>query len=284
MCPPSLFCLSCSLVRSHSHSQRPDVLVPIMGGGMIPARVLRTFLKVPSEVDSSKKYVTLRLPHRRPHTVAATLSQPTHTSLHSPPLAPRSRRRNIPIQAIGLALYEEVAGTSAESMGREVIRTQWLDEGTFKRSHHHAKQPSPSGAGAAGGLLGKNILIVDEVDDTRTTLQYAYQELLADVQKGLAALDPAQRAALPPTRFAIFVVHNKHREGGKKGVLPLMAGQGEGWKLEDQKVGQDGVGEGVWYYSADETGDCWVDYPWETEGELARRRRGRMLYAVVTID
>ncbi|PWN27878.1 PRTase-like protein [Jaminaea rosea] len=213
---------------------RPDVLVPIMGGGMIPARVLRTFLKVPSEVDSSKK-------------------------------------RNIPIQAIGLALYEEVAGTSAESMGREVIRTQWLDEGTFKRSHH-AKQPSPSGAGAAGGLLGKNILIVDEVDDTRTTLQYAYQELLADVQKGLAALDPAQRAALPPTRFAIFVVHNKHREGGKKGVLPLMAGQGEGWKLEDQKVGQDGVGEGVWYYSADETGDCWVDYPWETEDILEHNR------------
>lgn len=157
-----------------------------------------------------------------------------------------------------------------------MIRTQWLDEGTFKRAAA-AKADGSSTAphpASAGGLLGKNILIVDEVDDSRTTLQYAYHELLKDVQQGLAALDPAQRAALPPTRFAIFVVHNKHRSGGKKGVLPLLKGQTETAKLEDQPVDGQGIGEGVWYYSADETGDVWVDYPWETEGELHRRRDG----------
>lgn len=89
-----------------------------MGGGMIPARMLRTFLKKPSELDPNRK-------------------------------------RNIPIQAIGLALYEEVSGSNAETMGREVVRTQWLDEGTFKKGN----------VGQDNSLLGKNILIVDEVDD-----------------------------------------------------------------------------------------------------------------------
>lgn len=34
--------------------------------------------------------------------------------------------RNIPIQAIGLSLYESLPGTTAEKLGSEVIRTQWL--------------------------------------------------------------------------------------------------------------------------------------------------------------
>lgn len=34
--------------------------------------------------------------------------------------------KNISIQAIGLSLYEEVAGISEESVGKEVVRTQWL--------------------------------------------------------------------------------------------------------------------------------------------------------------
>lgn len=97
------------------------------------------------------------------------------------------------MQAIGLALYEEVEGTSAEMMGREVVRTQWLDEGTFKKSF-------VPGDNNKNNLLGKNVLIVDEVDDSRLTLQYAYQELLKDVQKGLASLSPEQREKLPPTR------------------------------------------------------------------------------------
>lgn len=47
----------------------PDLMVAIGGGGFYPARVLRTYLKVPSKVDPAKL-------------------------------------RNIPIQAIGLSLYE----------------------------------------------------------------------------------------------------------------------------------------------------------------------------------
>lgn len=54
------------------------------GGGFLPARVMRTFLK-----DESTK-------------------------------------KNIPIHAIGLSLYEELPGTTAEMIGNQVVRTQWL--------------------------------------------------------------------------------------------------------------------------------------------------------------
>jgi hypoxanthine phosphoribosyltransferase len=59
--------------------------------------------------------------------------------------------RNIPIQAIGLSLYESLPGTTAEQLGQQVVRTQWL--------------------GPSKDLLGRRALIVDEVDDSRTTLQ-----------------------------------------------------------------------------------------------------------------
>lgn len=61
--------------------------------------------------------------------------------------------QNIPIQAIGLSLYEELGShTTAEQIGKEVVRTQWLDFSAL----------------SATRLLGKKILIVDEVDDSRT--------------------------------------------------------------------------------------------------------------------
>ena len=37
-----------------------------------------------------------------------------------------STKRNIPIVAIGLSLYESLPGTTAEQIGAEVVRTQWL--------------------------------------------------------------------------------------------------------------------------------------------------------------
>src|SRR5437762_12617308 len=89
----------------------PNVMSAIGGGGFVPARILRTFLKRPGS-------------------------------------------KNIPIVAIGLSLYEDIPQKEGpeEEAGVEVIRTQWLDFSTI------------------GGLdlIGKNILIVDEVDDTRT--------------------------------------------------------------------------------------------------------------------
>ena len=36
------------------------------------------------------------------------------------------RKGNIPIHAIGLSLYESLPGMTAEQIGAEVIRTQWL--------------------------------------------------------------------------------------------------------------------------------------------------------------
>lgn len=98
----------------------PDLMVAIGGGGFFPARVLRTFLK--REVAGGKLV-------------------------------------NVPIQAIGLSLYEDLGQvekakessgpSSIGKIGIEVIRTQWLDA------------PKREGQdGITGGLLGKNILIV----------------------------------------------------------------------------------------------------------------------------
>lgn len=95
----------------------PDLFIAIGGGGFIPARILRTFCKVSQD----------------------------------------GKKRNIPIQAVGLTLYESLGGIE-EVAGQEVVRVQWIDFSTLGSKLKH------------GGLLGRKILIVDEVDDTRTTL------------------------------------------------------------------------------------------------------------------
>ncbi|KAG9102919.1 hypoxanthine-guanine phosphoribosyltransferase [Ceratobasidium sp. 370] len=97
---------------------------------------------------------------------------------------PRSKK-NISIQAVGLSLYEELPSTTAEQMANEVVRTQWLGAETKT-------------------LLGRRVLIIDEVDDSRTTLQYAVRELQKDVEKELLALPESERDAMRP-KFAIFV-------------------------------------------------------------------------------
>ncbi len=94
-------------------------MIAIGGGGYVPARILRSFLK-------------------------------------------RTGSPNIPIQAIGLSLYEALGTDSqVEQPGTKVTRTQWLDLSSLEMAN----------------LIGKNVLIVDEVDDTRTTLEYAVKEL-----------------------------------------------------------------------------------------------------------
>jgi len=122
----------------------------IGGGGYVPARILRSFLKTPGSA-------------------------------------------NIPIQAIGLSLYEKLStGNGIESgpeeeAGHTVTRTQWLDFSAVKNSD----------------LVGRNILIVDEVDDTRTTLQYAVQELQKDVEQAAEKLGRKGEE----TRIFVFVLH-----------------------------------------------------------------------------
>uniref|UniRef100_A0A8H7TJY6 Phosphoribosyltransferase domain-containing protein n=1 Tax=Bionectria ochroleuca TaxID=29856 RepID=A0A8H7TJY6_BIOOC len=143
---------------------QPHLMVAIGGGGYVPARILRSFLKKPG----------------------------------SP---------NIPIQAIGLSLYEALGNDSqVETLGTKVTRTQWLDL---------------SSLGEMENLIGKRVLIVDEVDDTRTTLEYAVKELEKDVELARERLGGNQ----PKAEFSIFVLHNKDKQ--KKGVLPTT------WSLPD---------------------------------------------------
>lgn len=129
---------------------------------------------------------------------------------------------NIPIQAIGLSLYEALGTDPVEAPGTKVTRTQWLDLSSLEMAN----------------LIGKNILIVDEVDDTRTTLEYAVRELEKDV---IEAQKKSGREG-EKTTFSIFVLHNKDKQ--KKGKLP-----------EDIVQGR--------YEAARTVGDEWICYPWE---------------------
>ncbi|KAL2049364.1 hypothetical protein ABVK25_010374 [Lepraria finkii] len=160
---------------------QPNLMIAIGGGGYVPARILRSFLKRPD----------------------------------SP---------NIPIQAIGLSLYETLTTSDpVETPGTKVTRTQWLDFSSLEISN----------------LIGKNILIVDEVDDTRTTLEYAVKELEKDVETAAKKLGRESERAI----FCIFVLHNKDKP--KKGHLP-------------QEMMEEGR-----YLAANSVSDVWICYPWE---------------------
>ncbi|KAI0372814.1 PRTase-like protein [Pilatotrama ljubarskyi] len=122
------------------------------------------------------------------------------------------RKGNIPIHAIGLSLYESLPGMTAEQIGAEVIRTQWLGPESGKL------------------LLGRHALIVDEVDDSRKTLHYAITELQQDVERELAKLPESEREA-KRTKFAVFVVHNKLKP--KLAELPADIPYYAGDEIED---------------------------------------------------
>ncbi|KAH7380745.1 hypoxanthine guanine phosphoribosyltransferase [Pyrenochaeta sp. MPI-SDFR-AT-0127] len=161
---------------------KPNLMIAIGGGGYVPARILRSFLKAPG-------------------------------------------RPNIPIQAIGLSLYEQLGtgeDSEVEQPGTKVTRTQWLDLSSLEMAN----------------LIGKNVLIVDEVDDTRTTLEYAVRELEKDVEAAVTKLGRQGEK----TNFSIFVLHNKDKP--KKGILPQEILHGR-------------------YAAARTVKDVWINYPWE---------------------
>lgn len=161
---------------------RPQLMIAIGGGGYVPARILRSFLKRPGEP-------------------------------------------NIPIQAIGLSLYEDLGrGDPEEVPGTKVTRTQWLDLSSLEMNN----------------LIGKDILIVDEVDDTRTTLEYAVRELQKDVETAQKQLGREGEK----TNFFVFVLHNKNK--AKKGQLS-----------EDMME--------KYYHASLTTEDVWICYPWEAK-------------------
>ncbi|KAK6948744.1 hypothetical protein Daesc_010515 [Daldinia eschscholtzii] len=186
-------------------SFNPQLIIAIGGGGYVPARILRSFLKQPG----------------------------------SP---------NIPIQAIGLSLYEQLPVKDAsdasegvvDQIGTKVTRTQWLDL---------------SSLGEIQNLVGKRILIVDEVDDTRTTLEYAVKELEKDVEEARKKLGNTEK-----TEFSIFVLHiQQNKDKQKKGTLPA--------EMMEQSR----------YLAARTIGDEWICYPWEAtdidlHDELAKKQ------------
>ena len=132
-----------------------------------------------------------------------------------------------PILAVSLELYDDATKTANAT----VLRKQWFDEtpGTF------------------GALVrGKRVLIVDEVDDTRATLQYAVEEL---------------KKHNAPAAIGVLVVHNKLKP--KKGVLP----------------------DDITYIAGVHVPNCWNCYPWDAEAygrdvdaheALARQCAGEM--------
>lgn len=65
-------------------------------------------------------------------------------------------------------------------------------------------------------LVGKNVLIVDEVDDTRTTLEYAVRELQKDVETAAQKLGSKET-----TQFSIFVLHVSVGSDFSTGGSPL---------------------------------------------------------------
>jgi uncharacterized protein len=88
-----------------------------------------------------------------------------------------------------LSLYEALGADPVEEPGTKVTRTQWLDLSSLEMAN----------------LIGKKILVVDEVDDTRTTLDYAIRELQKDVET--AAQAQGRTDELQKTQFSIFVLH-----------------------------------------------------------------------------
>ena len=105
-----------------------------------------------------------------------------------------------PIYTVGISYYAE-DHTHAETPRM----IQWIDEVEQK-------------------LSGKRVLLVDEVDDSRATLEYCLRELLRH----------------RPAEIAVAVLHNKHKV--KKGRLPP----------EVQR-----------YFAGEELDDKWICYPWD---------------------
>ena len=82
-------------------------------------------------------------------------------------------------------------------------------------------------------ITGKRVLLVDEVDDERTTLAFAIGELMAE--------DPAE--------IGVFVMHNKLKP--KKAEFPEA--------VKHVFVGKD-------------IEDVWVDYPWDARDIVQHER------------
>jgi len=117
-----------------------------------------------------------------------------------------------PILTVGISYY------GADNKPAESPRTiQWIDEVEKK-------------------LTGKNILLVDEVDDSRVTLEYCLRELLLHA----------------PAQIAVAVLHNKKKQ--KRGTIPR---------------------EVSLYFAGEEIKDRWICYPWDAQDIVEHERMAR---------
>jgi hypoxanthine phosphoribosyltransferase len=108
----------------------------------------------------------------------------------------------IPILTVGISYY------GPDNKPTPAPRTiQWIDEVEKK-------------------LAGRRLLLVDEVDDSRVTLEYCLRELLRH----------------SPAEIAVAVLHNKKKE--KRGMLPPEVRR---------------------YFTGEELDDKWICYPWDAQ-------------------
>jgi hypoxanthine phosphoribosyltransferase len=107
-----------------------------------------------------------------------------------------------PILTVGIAYYD--ANDKPTEFPRKV---QWIEE-------------------AERQLSAKRILLVDEVDDSRTTLEYCVNELLRH----------------RPAEIAVAVLHNKNK--AKRAELPSSV---------------------VHYFVGKQLPDIWIVYPWDAQ-------------------
>ncbi|MFP4491108.1 MAG: phosphoribosyltransferase [Spirochaetaceae bacterium] len=107
-----------------------------------------------------------------------------------------------PIYTVGISYYD-----LENKPKNSPQKIQWIDEVEQK-------------------LKGKKVLLVDEVDDSRVTLEYCLKELIAH----------------NPKEISVAVLHNKLKE--KRGVFP-----------EEVKN----------YFVGEELPDKWICYPWDAD-------------------
>ncbi len=109
---------------------------------------------------------------------------------------------NRPIYAVGISYY----GLDNKHKDHPT-KIQWIDE-------------------VQSQLLGKKVLLIDEVDDTRATLAYCVGELLK----------------FKPEEIAVLVLHNKQKD--KDVEFPVEVKR---------------------YFSGLNLGNVWIKYPWDAE-------------------
>ncbi len=114
---------------------------------------------------------------------------------------------SLPLYVVTLASYQRMSDGTEKSLGEPVI-TQWLDD-------------------AKKQVEGKRILVVDEIDDSRKTLDFCCRKLLEH----------------NPQEIALTVLHNKGIE--KRGILP-------------DELNHYFIGLNL-------EGGSWVVYPWDIE-------------------